>query len=696
MVQKQDMVHHFEEASPWRHLLEHTSQLDYWRLLLLFRQLDTKFGSWCTPHRQLAMWSTFGAPSESCAEGGLLGGVLRHALALLANPDSTGQLARLELVQRPAFVKRSARDEFLAFYNARQGGGGRLASQHPSYLPSASIVLPTVQQLLDAIALFCRHHAPCSAHPSGTDHVRPRRAKAAWQDEPHAQDDTDGPRGDALLPRALDVTAAQLMAHILEVVGATDKLGGVHGVEGDSCSPAAAICNGTLVMVVGQLQSRQGHLVLSDDTGEIGLVVPVDYLSAARAIGLMDVVVLTDWSVVLPCWRPRLPPSLEQAAREQDGLASLNQPYLQLSSACTAPSRSKVQGHRVSVDEGQDEGRDEGKDSMYTHEGLDSMLGPGSGVSETSCKSVSRLHCVLPQSLHRVLRRRAGVRAGEHASALGSALRASAPQDTSSAHRYAVPLPPLPLPTCGACVIRVDDVHVVARTKRATNNTTSVSAVATTNGVSAPAPGIRNCGAGTATDEMHETQARGARHPVSDAVCFTVTGMLLQLSEEAHTCGTQGGRQGAEESKAACQEAGKPAMHRTATSRKASIRFTGSAALHFPFVQVGTCLYLTSCHELLDQEGSTSTLPHLDQVLRARARSYRPRLPKLVCRGPSGRGRDRVRCAVSYEVEEDALSLQPCWVHVWPRPHVVCAGGRAFILSAAPWSGRGSAWHSTA
>ena len=621
MVQKQDMVHHFEEASPWRHLLEHTSLLDYWRLLLLFRQLDTKFGSWCTPHRQLAMWSTFGALTESCGEGGLLGGVLRLALALLArqepllaNPDSTAPLAPLELVQRPAFVKRSARDEFLAFFNARQGGGP-LASQHPSFLPSASIVIPTVLQLRDAIALFCRHHTPYSAHPNATDHVRPRRAKAAWQDAPHAQDDRDGAGGAALLPRALDVTAAQLMPHILEVVGATDKLGGVHGVEGDSCVPGAAICNGTLVMVVGQLQSRHGHLVLSDDTGEIGLVVPVDYLSAARAIGLMDVVVITDWSVVLPCWRPRLPPSLEQAAREQDGLASLNEPYLQLSSASTAASHSKVQGHRVTVDEGQDQGRD----SMYAHEGQDSMSGPGSGVSETSCcKSACRLHCVLRQSLHRVLRRRARVPGGEHASALASALRASAPQDPSSARRYTVPLPPPPLPKCGACVIRVDDVHVVARTKRATNSTTSVGAVATTSSISAPAPGTRNCGAGAATDETHEVQARGARHGASDGVCFTVTGMLFELSEEAHTFGAQGGRQGAEESKAG--------KHRTATGCKASmrcqasIRFTGSAALHFPLVQVGTCLYLTSCHVLLDQEGSTSTLP-LDEVLHLLASS---------------------------------------------------------------------------
>jgi hypothetical protein len=658
MVQKQGMVHRFEEASPWRHLLEHTSLPDYWRLLQLFRQLDTKFGSWCTPHRLLAAWSTFGAPAESSAEGGLLGGVLRHALALLANADSTGPLARLdvltsEVVQRPAFVKRSARDEFLAFFNARQGGGP-LASQHPSFLPSASIVIPTVQQLLDAIALFCRQHTPYSAHPSGTDHVRPTSAKAAWQDAPHAQ---DGAGGAALLPRALDVTAAQLMAHILEVVGATEKLGGAHGVEGDSCAPAAAGCKGTLVMVVGQLQSCQGHLVLSDDTGDIGLVVPVDALSAARPIGLMDVVVLTDWSVVLPCWRPRLPPSLEQAAREEDGLASLKAPYLQLSSApdlqlssaFTAASRSEVQGHRGTEEEGQNEGQNEGRDqgqhSMYTHEGQDSMSGPGSGVSATSQKSVSRLLCVLRQSLHRVLRRRARMRAGEHASALAFALRASAPQDTSSAHRYAVPLPPPPLPTCSASVIWVDNVHVGARTNSATNSATNtrVSAVAPTNSVSAPAPR----GAGTATDETHATQAGGGRHAVSDAaclsdvVCFTVTGLLLQLPEEAHTSEAQGGRQDEEESKAAGREENKAAKHGTAKAgtqarlpagaRKASILFTRSAALHFPFIQVGTCLYLTACHVLRDQEGSTSTLPHLGQVLRARVRSFVARASVLGC-----------------------------------------------------------------
>jgi hypothetical protein len=45
---------------------------------------------------------------------------------------------------------------------------------------------------------------------------------------------------------------------------------------------------------------------------------------------------------------------------------------------------------------------------------------------------------------------------------------------------------------------------------------------------------------------------------------------------------------------------------------KGSVRFTGTAALHFPFVQVGTCLSLTAYHVL-------DNTPHDHQVLSAQA-----------------------------------------------------------------------------
>ena len=118
------------ETSPWRHVLEHTSIPDYWRLLVLFRQLHAKVGSWCTAQRLLASWSAFASPSVASTGGGLLGGVLRLALALLEQPCSRGAGGReccacvhgvvpdgTRARQRAALVKRSARDEFLAFFH---------------------------------------------------------------------------------------------------------------------------------------------------------------------------------------------------------------------------------------------------------------------------------------------------------------------------------------------------------------------------------------------------------------------------------------------------------------------------------------------------------------------------------------------------------------------------------------------------
>ena len=139
------------ETSPWRHVLEHTSLPDYWRILVLFRQLHAKVASWCSPQRLLASWSAFASPSEARGGGGLLGGasqgllggVLRHALTLLASPCLASPCSLVAeareccegccegreccacvhgmvpdaTLQRLPLVKRSVRDEFLAFFH---------------------------------------------------------------------------------------------------------------------------------------------------------------------------------------------------------------------------------------------------------------------------------------------------------------------------------------------------------------------------------------------------------------------------------------------------------------------------------------------------------------------------------------------------------------------------------------------------
>jgi hypothetical protein len=320
-------------------------------------------------------------------------------------------------------------------------------------------------------------------------------------------------------------------------------------------------------MVVGQLQSSGGHLVLCDDTAAIGLVVPAGHLSAAAGgIGLMDVVVLTEWSVVLPSMPslpsscPRPARSLEQAAKDEDGLASMADAYLQLCGACTAAS--VAQSRRQ--------------------------------VSETQN---------LPRSLHCVLRRRARAGVGKQ----GSGPREAMAHHTGSAHSILPPPihPPIhppeegappPVPACRACVIRVDHVYGEAGIR-------SVSYPVSARAMHGA------CAASATTDE------RRARQGVS----FTVTGVLL-LEPEPGAGGAAGGRQGQGQGIAPGQhKAPRQPGHRNHTAAlgasmrlKGSVRFTGTAALHFPFVQVGTCLSLTAYHVL-------DNTPHDHQVLSAQA-----------------------------------------------------------------------------
>jgi hypothetical protein len=326
------------ELTRWRHVFDKTSFHDYFRILVLFRQLEAKFGSWCTEQVLLAGWShALTAPSSlgsRCQQAlcccnksiGLIARVLNAALPEptepllrthpatpepLAEPprqpgeralrqqgpwgsivcDCCNSATSCQVAGGPSVlpVKRSLKHEFVEFVRARR------TMVHASILPCASFVLPTIQQLLDALLRFRRHRSATVRQPR---HVvgKPGASKSI--------------QGENL------VSSDELLPFILEMVGrgGVDFHRGNTGageigpeqleIDEQAFSGHSVPDSRTHVMLMGILQSRGARIVLSDDTGHIGVVVSHDHLwnccGTCEPVGMTDVVLLSQWTVVVP------------------------------------------------------------------------------------------------------------------------------------------------------------------------------------------------------------------------------------------------------------------------------------------------------------------------------------------------------------------------------------------------------------
>lgn len=293
----------------WRHVLEHASLHDCWRLLTIVRQLDKKLAtsklalassssssaSSCPSNALLAAWYKVGSAACACSttcECGLIVKVLRAALfAPGAQLDTTslhdvassssGSCHSVEAGNLGGRVsgqvaKRSYKKEFLAFV---KHGHTWIAA---NLVPAMCLVLPSVQQLLHAIALFQRSCPPPAAPCGG------------------AGDGRVIVKGHLLLPLILQV--------VRQGQGILDQELSVQDEDAEVAGDAHPHHQHALVMLVGELKNGCGSMIFSDDTAHIPLVVPEPYMGEGRSSGarsctglaIDDVVLLRHWSLVLP------------------------------------------------------------------------------------------------------------------------------------------------------------------------------------------------------------------------------------------------------------------------------------------------------------------------------------------------------------------------------------------------------------
>ena len=388
-----------DESSAWRHVIDKTSPNDFWQIVKVFRQLQAKFGARCKPEALLRGWSQLWCTCcDGCGCGcrGLVGalmratllcgtagaGVCQHQGSCSQEDSNSGCLGhacsaaaatpcwhagarklseswfdqhaqrdkgrcgagaqggggcgngahRLGLRQdeaAPCFQKRSGKREFVAFAN---DGNARL---HPSFLAPHRLVIPTMRELHLAIGRLWQ-----SLPRGGASAAGPTRGRAARP-----------PPGAAGLVGSEDkgstvFSADDLRMHILKAVDEVRT--GTPGWQAQADAEGEAGHGGgeepARVVLVGQLQARSGRIVLADDTGHIGLVVPeeemqgCDCLSsrASSAAAPMDTVLLRSWTVVLDACAGQPAPDSRCIARGSGGAPerrarhALGEPYLQV------------------------------------------------------------------------------------------------------------------------------------------------------------------------------------------------------------------------------------------------------------------------------------------------------------------------------------------------------------------------------
>ena len=341
-----------DAGSAWRLVLDKTSPADFWRIVQVYIQLEAKFGGkWPTKAQRaqalLHAWSNVWCECcEGCSGGcrGLLAAVLRASLACQECPrdthacrdckamrcgDTGGDEADEAAAADPpaaashqhqdhdlrrmrhhhhactrqpdqAFLSRSGKRDFMAF--AMQGQ----ARVHPSLLPDRRLVIPTIRELHEAVLRLRSARLPAGSTPAG------RQRGGSRLHAPRPADSNKEP---------VIITSRDLARHVLDVVDRRQW----HGAAGAGAAASEAqaatrgvpspdgLSDGSIqVLVIGQVQTRSGRVILADDTGEIGLVVPEEQLrrcgcgrarcrsaQVCAGIGLMDVVCLVSWQLVL-------------------------------------------------------------------------------------------------------------------------------------------------------------------------------------------------------------------------------------------------------------------------------------------------------------------------------------------------------------------------------------------------------------
>ena len=337
----------------WNWVSQNASFHDCWRVLEIYRQLEEKFSSWCKPRTLLKNWSRFadknGAQGQRVSGGGMnsaqspdveLGIIGQVFSALFAGATiwqglassrtssqcstegritmhsashNTSHATERELMDASFSTKsdlwtdcgccnagllvkgpcheqpRSVKQEYLAFAQCRE------TMSHPNILPCVALVIPSLRQLHDAIVLFCRDRERQNASVARVGGQLGRESGPGIR----VEEQTVTVSGSDLVPFIL----ACQRRHVLEKREHDDQPVEQHRVQKGH--------ERTRVLLIGELRLEMGRdteggkidekcLVLCDDTGSIPLVIPHGYLLACGGLRISDLLLLSNWSFVVP------------------------------------------------------------------------------------------------------------------------------------------------------------------------------------------------------------------------------------------------------------------------------------------------------------------------------------------------------------------------------------------------------------